>query len=62
MTQTETTPIPFLEALQRIEELTRMIRMEGLEAFETIEGAFEEVRELRAVLNARVTDMRRLVA
>jgi hypothetical protein len=62
MTQTETTPIPFLEALQRIEELTRRIRMDGLDAFETIEGAFEEVRELRAALNARVTDMRRLVA
>ena len=61
-TQTQTSPIPFLEALKRIEDLTRMIRTDGLDAFEKIEGAFEEVRELRAVLNARVTDMRRLAA
>jgi pyridoxal biosynthesis lyase PdxS len=57
---TQTTPKPFLEALKRIEELTRMIRTEGLDAFETIEGAFEEVRELRAVLSTRIAEMRRM--
>jgi pyridoxal biosynthesis lyase PdxS len=60
MTQTQTTPIPFLEALKRIEDLTRMIRTDGLEAFETIEEAYEEVRELRAVLGARVANLRRI--
>ena len=60
MPQTQTTPMPFLEALKRIEELTRTIRTDGLQAFETIEGAYEEVRELRAVLGARVADMRRI--
>lgn len=60
MTQTLPTPMPFLEALKRIEDLTRMIRTEGLDAFEKIEGAYEEVRELRAVLGARVADMRRI--
>jgi hypothetical protein len=59
-TQTQTTSIPFLEALKRIEDLTRMIRTNGLEAFETIEGAFEEVRELRAVLSTRIAEMRRM--
>ena len=60
MTQPQSTPIPFREALKRIEDLTRLIRTDGLSAFETIEGAYEEVRELRAVLGARVTDMRRM--
>lgn len=60
MPQTQTTPIPFLEALKRIEDLTRMIRTDGLDAFETIEGAYEEVRELRAVLGARIAEMRRM--
>jgi pyridoxal biosynthesis lyase PdxS len=60
MTHAQTIPIPFLEALKRIEELTRMIRTDGLDAFETIEGAFEEVRELRAVLGARIAEMRRM--
>lgn len=60
MPQTQTTPMPFLKALKRIEELTRMIRTDGLDAFETIEGAYEEVRELRAVLGARIAEMRRM--
>lgn len=60
MPQTQSTPIPFLEALKRIEELTRMIRTNGLDAFETIEAAYEEVRELRTVLGARVAEMRRI--
>ncbi|KQP24737.1 hypothetical protein ASF27_11730 [Methylobacterium sp. Leaf102] len=62
MTQTQITPMPFLEALKRIEELTRMIRKDGLDAFEMIEGAYGEVRELRAVLSARVADMRRMTS
>lgn len=62
MTQTPNTTLPFLEALARIEELTRMIRTEGLHAFDKIEGACSEVRELRAALNARVAEMRRMAS
>jgi len=55
------TPI-FLTAVKRIETLTQEIRKDGLAAFERAEAAYVEVQELRAVLNARIADLRRRTA
>ena len=52
----------FLTAVKRIEALTQEIRKDGLAAFERAEAAYFEVQELRAVLNARIADLRRRTA
>ncbi|CAO4141541.1 hypothetical protein LPLAFNJD_LOCUS965 [Methylorubrum aminovorans] len=49
----------FLAAVKRIEALTQEIRRDGLSAFEKAEAAYTEVQELRAVLNARISELRR---
>lgn len=49
----------FLAAVKRIESLTQEIRRDGLAAFEKAEAAYAEVQELRAVLNARIFELRR---
>lgn len=58
MTQSPETP-SFLAAVKRIEALTQEIRRDGLSAFEKAEAAYTEVQELRAVLNARISELRR---
>ncbi len=52
----------FLTAVRRIEALTQEIQRDGLAAFEKAEAAYVEVQELRAVLNARIADLRRRTA
>lgn len=60
MTNTRSPETPsFLTAVRRIEALTQEIQKEGLGAFEKAEAAYVEVQELRAVLNARIADLRR---
>jgi hypothetical protein len=59
MTPTHEKPLTFLEAVRRIEAHTQEIRREGLAGFERAEAAYAEVRELRAVLQARLADLRR---
>ena len=54
--------LSFLTAVKRIETLTKEIRKDGLAAFEKAEAAYVEVQELRAVLNARIADLRRQAA
>ncbi len=49
----------FRATIKRIEALTQEIRREELAAFEKAEAAYAEVQELRAVLNARLTELRR---
>ncbi|MFJ7436971.1 hypothetical protein ACIQW5_04855 [Methylorubrum thiocyanatum] len=49
----------FLAAVKRIEALTQEISRDGLSAFEKAEAAYTEVQELRAVLNARISKLRR---
>jgi hypothetical protein len=49
----------FLAAIKRIEALTHEIRRDGLASFEKAEAAYTEVQELRAVLNARISELRR---
>lgn len=49
----------FLAAVKRIEALTHEIRRDGLASFEKAEAAYTEVQELRAVLNARISELRR---
>ncbi len=49
----------FLAAVRRIEALTQEIRRDGLAAFEKAEAAYAEVQDLRAVLTARIADLRR---
>ncbi|MDV2984207.1 UNVERIFIED_CONTAM: hypothetical protein Q9R58_07825 [Methylobacteriaceae bacterium AG10] len=49
----------FLAAVKRIEALTHEIRRDGLAAFEKVEAAYTEVQELRAVLNATISELRR---
>lgn len=49
----------FLTAVKRIETLTQEIRRDGLSAFEKAEAAYTEVQELRAILNARISELRR---
>ncbi|GJE69200.1 hypothetical protein [Methylorubrum podarium] len=51
--------LSFLAAVKRIEALTQEIRRDGLAAFEKAEAAYTEVQELRAVLNARISELRR---
>lgn len=51
--------LSFLTAVKRIEALTQEIRREGLSAFEKAETAYAEVQDLRAILNARIADLRR---
>ena len=58
MTHPPETP-SFLAAIKRIEALTQEIRRDGLSAFEKAEAAYTEVQELRAVLNARISELRR---
>ncbi|MGN7126981.1 hypothetical protein [Methylorubrum thiocyanatum] len=58
MTHPPETP-SFLSAIKRIEALTQEIRRDGLSAFEKAEAAYTEVQELRAVLNARISKLRR---
>ncbi|ACB78507.1 hypothetical protein Mpop_0326 [Methylorubrum populi BJ001] len=58
MTHPPETP-SFLAAVKRIEALTQEIRRDGLSAFEKAEAAYTEVQELRAVLNARISELRR---
>ncbi len=62
-TRTDMTAAPetpsFLSAVRRIEALTQEIRREGLSAFEKAETACAEVQDLRAILNARIADLRR---
>ncbi|CAO4172841.1 hypothetical protein [Methylorubrum aminovorans] len=58
MTHSPETP-SFLAAVKRIETLTQEIRRDGLSAFEKAEAAYAEVQELRAVLNARISELRR---
>ncbi|MBE7196760.1 MAG: hypothetical protein INR70_03015 [Parafilimonas terrae] len=58
MTAAPETP-SFLSAVRRIEALTQEIRREGLGAFEKAEAAYTEVEHLRAVLTARIADLRR---
>lgn len=63
MTMKHSTETPiFLTAVKRIETLTQEIRKDGLAAFERAEAAYVEVQELRAVLNARIADLRRRTA
>ena len=63
MTETHSRQNPsFLTAVKRIEALTQEIRKDGLAAFEKVEAAYAEVQELRAILNARITDLRRRTA
>ncbi|QGY04574.1 hypothetical protein MMSR116_23685 [Methylobacterium mesophilicum SR1.6/6] len=60
MTKTRSSETPsFLTAVRRIEALTQEIQKDGLVAFEKAEAAYVEVQELRAVLNARIADLRR---
>ncbi len=60
MTKTRSSETPsFLTAVRRIEALTQEIQKDGLSAFEKAEAAYVEVQELRAVLNARIADLRR---
>ncbi|MGW5957379.1 hypothetical protein [Methylorubrum thiocyanatum] len=49
----------FRATVKRIEALTQEIRREELAAFKKAEAAYAEVQELRAVLNARLTKLRR---
>ncbi len=49
----------FLAAVRRIESLTQEIRRDGLASFEKVEDAYTEVQELRAILNARISELRR---
>ena len=49
----------FLAAVKRIEALTQEISRDGLSAFEKAEAAYAEVQDLRAVLNARISELRR---
>lgn len=58
MNDTSNTPIPFLEALRRIEALTIKIQRERLAAFETVEETYAEMQSLRLVLVARVAALR----
>ena len=59
MNDTQNTPIPFLEALRRIEALTlQSIQRERLAAFETVEETYAEIQGLRLVLVARVAALR----
>ena len=58
MTHPPETP-SFLAAIKRIEALTQEIRRDGLSAFEKAEAAYTEVQELRSVLNARISELRR---
>lgn len=58
MTHSPETP-SFLAAVKRIEALTQEIRRGELSAFEKAEAAYAEVQELRAVLNARIAELRR---
>lgn len=58
MNDTQNTPIPFLEALRRIEALTMKIQRERLAAFETVEETYAEMQSLRLVLVARVAALR----
>jgi hypothetical protein len=63
MTKTRSPETPsFLTVVRRIEALTQEIRRDGLAAFEKAEAAYVEVQELRAVLNARIADLRRRAA
>jgi len=63
MTETHSHQTPsFLTAVKRIEALTQEIRKDGLAAFEKAEAAYVEVQELRALLNARIADLRRRAA
>lgn len=56
---TDAQPIPFLDALRRIEELTRRIRQGGLAHFDNLEAYMAEVRESRSALSARIAAVRR---
>lgn len=62
-TRTDMTAAPetpsFRSAVRRIEALTQEIRRGGLGAFEKAEAAYTEVEHLRAVLTARIADLRR---
>jgi hypothetical protein len=58
MTHPPETP-SFLAAVKRIEALTQEIRRDGLSAFEKAEAAYAEVQELRAILNTRISELRR---
>lgn len=62
-TRTDITAAPempsFLSAVRRIEALTQEIRREGLGAFEKAEAAYTEAEHLRAVLTARIANLRR---
>ena len=63
MSKTRSPETPsFLSAVRRIEALTQEIQKDGLAAFEKAEAAYVEVQELRAVLNARISDLRRRAA
>lgn len=63
MTQNQTPETPsFLTAVKRIEALTQEIRKDGLAAFEKAEAAYVEIQELRAVLNNRISLLRRRAA
>lgn len=52
-------PIPFLDALRRIEELTKRIRQGGLAHFDTLEADMAEIREIRSALTQRIAGVRR---
>ena len=52
-------PIPFLDALRRIEELTRRIRQRGLAQFDNLEADMAEIREIRSALAQRIAGVRR---
>jgi hypothetical protein len=63
MTENQTSETPsFLMAVKRIEALTQEIRKDGLAAFEKAEAAYVEIQELRAVLNDRISLLRRRTA
>lgn len=57
-TTTETSTVPFLEALRRIEELTRRIRQGGIAQIDTLEADMAEVRASRSALTARIAAIR----
>lgn len=56
---TDAQPIPFLNALQRMEELTKRIRHCGLAHFDSLEADMAEVREIRSALAQRIAGVRR---
>ncbi|MCJ2054048.1 hypothetical protein [Methylobacterium sp. J-070] len=56
---TDAQPTPFLDALRRIEELTKRIHQGGLAHFDSLEAEMTEIREIRSALAQRIAGVRR---